>query len=325
MVALAELAPWAIAIICLGLAYIITVFVIALLGWLIDLLNLIPTVNIGTGFLHTVEQAVTNGFGTAFGWVDHQLGASIHYLARFMDWLWREIAGNAAALAMIASLSLPFAVAIAALRALLNHTVRHTTTQAARVEALQDRLHGIDRQLRTLEREYHGIDQVHVGKRLGQIEAEIGAIESQTIPAIQQAQNDAQSAIDNLYEWAKGKASLLGIGTFTTAIAAALGLSSLAGFLCNEFRNILGRGCSGLWGGLDNLLGWLVDLFFITELCEVIPLLETAYGDVAAPAVGALTAAINDTSCVKGNQAAQLTVAALSLPSEPSYPVTLAA
>lgn len=314
MLVLVDLSAWAIAIVALGIALCITVFVLALLGWLIDLLNKIPTVSIGTEFLHTVEQAVTSAFGTAFAWVDKELGASIHAMARLVEWVGSEIEHNAVALAEMVPVLGNIVAAIENIRALAHHSSRASTVQAAQVKTLEREYNGIEHQVKTLEREYHGIDQVAVRHRLRAIDKELHTLEAQTIPAIQQAESDAQSAINNLYDWAKGKASLLGIGTFATAVAAALGLSSLSGFLCNEFRNILGRGCSGLWSGIDNLLGLFIDLFVITDLCDVIPVLEQGYADVAAPAVAALTAAIDEMPCVNGNQAAPLAVASLSLP-----------
>lgn len=322
--ALVPLISLALLMVAFGIVFVVRKLTDALFGWLISALEAIPAIGGAlAGPFKTVEQAVANALGSAEHAIDGAMGASWHLLARYMDWLWREIRGHSTLLLQIASTLPLVGTAIAVIRSLVHHTTTTNTAQGARIKHLEREYHGIDRQLRTLEKQVRGIDETGVKAKLGSLDKELAALEAQTIPAIQQTEAQSQSAIDNLYEWIKGKASLLGVGTFATAVAAALGLSSLSGFLCNEFRNILGRGCSGLWSGLDNLLGWFVDLFFIVNLCDVIPLLETAYADVAAPAVGLLTEAIDAMPCVDGNQPAKLTVPQLYLVPDTGYTLNL--
>lgn len=288
--ALAPLVSLALLVVAFGIVWSIRKLLNALFGWLIAILSHIPQIGgYLEGALHTAEQAVSNALGAAEHAIDAAIGASWHLLARYVEWLWREIRGNAVLALEIATGIYPVVVAVRWVKSHVLHLDAAHVVSSARTRTLEHEYHGIDVRVRKLERELHGIDQVKVTARLGKIEAEIGTIEAQTIPSIQQAESDAASAINNLYDWVKGKAALLGVGTFVTAIAGAFGLSSLAGFLCNEFRNILGRGCSGLWSGLDNLLGWLVDLFIITEICDVLPLLDAAVSDIATPLVVALT------------------------------------
>lgn len=331
---LSEVAPAApalaglleIALLLFAFAFVWTIrrLIQALFGWLIDLLELIPVLG---GYLakplYAVEQAVANTLGKAEHAIDAAMGASWHLLARYLRWCWREMRSHAVLLLEIASGFYPIVVAIRAIKSLLHHTHATTTVTSAQVKTLQKEYRGIEAQLKKVERELRGIDDLGVGKRLGQIDKEIATIEAQTIPAIQQADLDAASAISNLYEWAKGKASLLGIGTFATAVAAAIGVESFRAIRCPSFLSSFGRRGCGLFNGLDDLLGLLVDLYVIENLCEVIPLLEEAYSTVAAPAISLLTAAIDEMPCVNGNQAPRLTVPRLHLPANPGLALSL--
>lgn len=314
----------ALLLLAFALVFVVRKFLEALFGWVADLASYIPGAGGAVeGWIRSAEQAVANALGTAEHGIDAAIGASWHMLARYTEWLWREIRGNAALLLDLALSISPIAKAIAAIRALVHHLHGTSQVQSAKVKTLEREFHGIDAKLERVQRQLRGIDDLGVGKRLGQVEQEIASIETQTIPAIQQADSDAASAISNLYEWAKGKAALLGVGTFSLAVAGALDALGLGGLRCPSFlRSLNNRGC-GLFNGLEDILGLFVDLFIITDLCEVIPLLETAYADVAAPAVAALTEAIDSMPCVTGHQPPALIVPRLHLPANPSLALSL--
>ena len=268
MAALADLALWALALVCLGIAAVIVVLLYALFSWLISLLNEIPKVNIGTDWLHSTEQAVLGALGGAFGKVNHLMGASLHLLARYADDLWREIAGHANLLLDIASHIPILGGAIEALRALLHHSVAVGTGTAARVRTLEREYHGIEAQIKSLERDFsRGIGH-DVLPRLKHLDREVAHIEGTTIPAIQEADKQASDAISNLYEWAKGKASLLGIGTFAAAVTGALALVGNGWLACKENPFSKSKNPCGLWANLARfmpLLGLLAVSFDFPE------------------------------------------------------------
>lgn len=247
-----------LALLLFAFAFVWTIrrLIQALFGWMEDAVSWLPWVGGEFASLfQKAEQAVANALGAAEREIDAAIGASWHLLARYTEWLWREIRGHGVLILQTLALFDPISRAILAIRALVHHLNRTSTSSSARVKTLEREYHGIEAKVRTLEKEYHGIDQVHVRKRLGAIEKELGRIEAQTIPAIQQAENDAQSAISNLYEWAKGKASLLGAGTFATAVAAVLSAVGLDWIACRSRNSVNGKSGCNLWNDLESLLG----------------------------------------------------------------------
>ena len=228
----------------------------ALFGWLISFLESIPAIGkyLASPF-HTVEQAVANALGTAENAIDAAIGASWHLLARYTEWLWMEIRGHAVLALEIVSGIYPLVAAYHWVKSVIDHLLSRDTVTKAQVKALEKEYQGIDKQIRELEKEYHGIDQLHVRHRLGRIETELGTIESQTIPAIQQSEQDAASAINNLYDWAKGKAALLGVGTFATAVTAVLSAVGLDWIACRGRNDVNGKSGCALWNDLESLLG----------------------------------------------------------------------
>lgn len=300
---LAEVAPAApalaglleIAVLLFAFAFVWTIrkLIAALFGWLIDLLELIPVLGdyLASPF-HAVEQAVANALGEAEHAIDHAIGASWHLLARYCEWMWREIRGHAVLLLEIASSFTPLAVAIRALRALVHHQHAAGTVTSARVKTLEREYVGIEHQVKALERELRGIDEVGVRRQLRQVERDIATIEAQTIPAIQAADEQAASAISNLYEWAKGKASLLGIGTFSLAVATALDALGLGGLRCNN-NPLKNKGCgSSVWGDLESLLLGAAVFGAAVNLGEIVQ----ASVAVEQDAAGAILALVNTDS-----------------------------
>lgn len=253
--ALPPLVAIALLIVAFGIVWTIRKLTQALFGWLIDAVSWLPIIGGDAAkLLRYPEQAVANVLGKAEHAIDGAIGASWHLLARYMDWVWRELRGHAVLLVELASGLYPLAVAIRWAKTHILHLNATSSVSSAKVKTLERELHGIDRELRTLQKEWRGIDATGVGKRLGRIEAEVGTIETQTIPVIQQAENDAQSAISNLYEWAKGKASLLGVGTFTTAVAAVLSAVGLDWLACRSRNNVNGKSGCALWDDIEGLL-----------------------------------------------------------------------
>lgn len=318
-----DLSVYAIAIVCLALAWLLSKIIIALLSWVAKALNTISLGLIGDGWIGDVSQAVANALGDAFGWVNAQLGASLHAAARFFEWLWHEIVAANHLIVQLAEGQVTFSHAVAALRGILHEVKAGSHVAQSRVKTLEHEYHGIDQRVGRVEHElYQGIGHdLRIG--LKQTEEKVAHLQDGVIPSIEQAEQDAASAISNLYDWVKGKASIIGVGTISVAVAAALDTLGLGNLRCPGFLNNLNRRGCGLWNGLEDLLGLFVDLFVIADLCEVIPLLETAYEDVAAPAVHLLTEAIDAMPCAAGHQPPPLTVPRLHLPANSSLALSL--
>lgn len=321
------LGPLVVIAVCLfAFAFVWTVrqLMQALFGWLISILESIPAIGgkLAAPF-KAAEQAVANSLGRAEASIDHTIGAAWHLLARYMDWLWREIRGHAVLLADITAGIVPLANAYHALRNLAHGLERRWHGIEAGVKTLTKQWHGIERRVHALERELaKGIGhdlRIHIKA----LDKELAHVENDVIPAIRAEERTAAAAIDNLYEWAKGKASLLGIGTFATAVATALGLEAWNLLRCSVFRNMWGRRGCGLWSDLESLLGLFVDTLLLTNICTILPWLETAVSDVADPIVVALTD-VGAGLCSGGiGPAPTLHVPALSLPANPGITLNL--
>jgi hypothetical protein len=324
--ALPELVPLAVLLLCFAFVWVARKFIAAMFKPIIDAINAahIPYVSAAiSSALHTVEQSIDSALGSVEHGIDSLIGSSWHALAHLNSWLWREFTSHTLIGALTAEIVSDLTHAYRYLHGRvsdLTHTHGHDT---ARIKRLEREYRGIEAHVKTLENDYSKGIGHDVLPRIKTLEHEAAHIQNVEIPAIRAADSDAADAISNLYDWIKGKATILGVGTFSLAVATALGALGLGNLTCPSFlRNLNRRGC-GMWNGVEDMLGLFVDLFVIADLCEVIPLLETAYEDVAAPAVGLLTSAIDAMPCVSGYQAPPLHLPQLYLPSNPSLALSL--
>jgi DNA-binding transcriptional MerR regulator len=218
-----------------------------------------------------MEQAISNALGSVEHGIDSLIGASWHRFAELTSWLWSEFKRHADLILTTASYVVGLGFSVEAIRTLVHDLSHHRVVQSAQVKTLERELHGIEEGVRDLQQEIgRGIGH-DLRIQVGQLETELGTITSTTIPAIQAAESDAASAISNLYDWAKGKAALLGVGTISAAVATALGVLGLGQLTCPGFLKNLGhRGC-GLWNDLESVLGLLADVLIIASICDVLP------------------------------------------------------
>lgn len=322
--AIPELVWFALLLFLFAVVYVCRKFIEAMFNPIIAAVGKIPLLGDAlAGALHSVEQSISNALGHVENGIDGLMGASWHRTAQLMSWLWREIKGHVNLLLQIASFIPILATVVAALRALVHHSVHVNTGTAARVKTLERELHGIEHKVKTIERDLSKGIGHDLRKHVKALDKELHYVEDTTIPAIQADVTTADSAISNLYEWAKGKASLLGVGTFAYAVGVALSALGLGAIRCPSLGNMFrSRGC-GLWNGLEDLLGLFIDAFLLTNVCELLPLLETAVSDVADPVVVALTD-IGAGLCSGGIGAPPtLQVPALSLPATPGVTLNL--
>ena len=313
--ALAPLSPFVAALFALGLAALLTVLTLAL----VNVLSKAPIIG---GWIATkataVEQTISHALGAAFAGIDAFIGGSIHTLARFMDHLWNTVIAIPHTMLKIAEALIPIAAAVAAVRQLAHLATAVVHTIAHRFVAIGRELGRFEHRLKTLERDIsRGIGD-DVLPRIKSLDRRLHGVIHRTIPAIRSDVATAEGEIGHLYDWVRGKASLVGVGTFAFAVSAALSLPSFNWFRCSNAAKTLGRGCSGLWGDLEGLLGLFADTILLTNICVLLPILETAVSDVADPLVIALTD-IGAGLCSGGiGPAPALTVPALSLPASPA-------
>lgn len=322
--ALPELVPLALLFFCFAFVWAARKLLVGIFQPIIDAVHLVPYLGSAlAGVLDAVVQALSNALGSVENGIDTLIGATWHTFAHFNRWLWREFTHHSFIAWLLAQEVSALKHAYSYVHGLVNDITHAHAHDKARIKRLEREYRGIEAQVKTLERDLsHGIGD-DVLPRIKTLEREAAHIENVELPAAIAAQRQADSAISDLYEWAKGKAALVGVGTFALAVGVALDTLGLGNLRCPAFlRNLNRRGCN-MWSGVEEMLGLFVDLFIVTDLCEVIPLLETAYEEVAAPAVGLLTRAIDAMPCVAGYQPPPLTVPALHLPSQPGLALSL--
>jgi len=274
---------------CLGLAAILTLLAYALFKGVIDLLNLIPKVNIGTAWLEGVKQAIWHALGVAFRGLDAALGWQIHNLARLTNWLWREFKSHALLIAAIATPLGLLLTAYHALKALVHHLTRNSTAHTKQLTRVEHRLHVLERRIEALQDQLAAGIGEDVLPRLKALEREAHTIRTKTIPAIQAADAQAEAAISDLWAWVHANVIPIGTTTFAGAVAVALSRLGLGGLRCPGFLNLLkNRGC-GLGGLLDALLGLAISALALENVCTLLPILETAFGGVVGPVTHLLT------------------------------------
>lgn len=322
--AIPELIWYALLFFVLAFAFTARKLTKALFGPLISLLQAIPAIGsrLAAPF-KAIESAITGACGSIEAGCDRLMGQSWHQTARLLDWTWKEIRRHAHTLAVAAPIIGTLVELYDALRANVHHVTSARSGDAARIKRLEKEYHGIEKELKKLEREFNGIDDTGIGKRLHNLDHRLDVIEGTTIPAIQAADTDAATAISNLWNWVHKNVAIPGTDVFTGAVAVALTALGLGGLRCNSLLSSLKRRGCGLWSGLEDLLGLFVDTLLLTNVCTILPFLETAVSEVADPIVVALTE-VGAGLCSGGIGAAPaLQTPALHLPANPSVSLNL--
>ena len=289
--------PYVDVILALALAYLSLKIVQALFGPMGGL----PVVGGAiTALEQTISRSLTHACGTIFRPVDAAVGKSLASVAGLIDRTAGFVRTVGRVLFGTAALAEALALAYAGIRSLAHE--------------LHGRFGGIEAGVKTLEREYNGIEhrvkalERDLTKGIGhdlrltvvQTEKEVAHIRHKALPAIRAADAEAAGEIGHLYDWIRGKADIIGAGTFIAAVTAVIGADLLKLFRCPTFLNkTLGRGC-GLWNGLEDLLSWFVDALILTDLCLIVPEAVRFFGLVEAPLTGLISQAAN-AICAVGN------------------------
>src|SRR6185437_16591235 len=126
----------------------------AIFGPIISVVGHIPGLGDAiSSALGSVENAISNALGSAEHEIDRGMGWSFHLMAKQATWLWEEVRGHAHLLENIAAALIPFGGTLERLIHAFRHVSQSTSAHASDIRHLNHRLHGIDRELRKLERE----------------------------------------------------------------------------------------------------------------------------------------------------------------------------
>lgn len=294
MVLAPELIYIALVLVALAMAWFAAKLIEALFGPLQRVVSFIPVIGGSLAYLiSTATQAVVNVLGKVESGCDHLVGGAWHATARIMDKTWNVIHGNAAAVAHIAQIVGNLISPIAALRALVHHFTGIVSALIHPLRTLEHTVHGIDRAIKTLEKDFsHGIGN-DVLPQLKHLRKEVHVLERSTATDIADAEAQAEAATADLWTWMTGVGSKPLKLTFAGAVAVALATLGLGGLRCNNLANSLrNRGC-GLWSGLEDLLGLFVDALILTDLCEILPETVKFFGFVEGALTGVISQAAN--------------------------------
>lgn len=129
------------------------------------------------------------------------------------------------------------------------------------------------------------------------------------------AEQTLTHGIDNIWNWARSHPWTVVTDASVAAVAVALSRLGLDWIKCDAAKSLFQkRGCS-LWSDLDKLLGLVAGAFVLTDICAIIPAMESAFSTIAAPAVELLTG-VAAGLCKGVKKSDPLTVPAPFLPAE---------
>lgn len=294
--ALPELVWFAVVLFCFAFVWTSRKLLTALFGGIASLVGHIPFVGGAVSdAVHSTNQAVANALGSVESGLDSLIGASFHRLAELNLWLWREFKRHAGLLNIVADEIRLLSFAYAHLHGLAHRALAFAESIPHRLHQVERKYYGIEHRVRTVERTIeHGIGH-DVLPRIKSLDHELSHLEEKVIPSIRAAERDAAAAISDLYAWARGKASLLGVGTFTLAVATALTALGLGWLRCSSNPFTKSKNPCGLWSVLEKVLG-LAGLLavgfnfqeFVDAASEVAGGIGTFVGDLEAPFVAPL-------------------------------------
>lgn len=245
------------------------------------------------GAVKSVAQAITAAAGALENGVDRLIGASWHLLSRFADVLWNQIASQAHLLAQIAEL--------------LGGQLAHVTGLSSLVHRLERAFHGIEHGIKTLTREWHGIDrrvskiEHEIARGIGHdlritvagLKTEVTDLEKNVIPGLRQGIKVAEGEVTTLENFIDAIPGTKYLDWAAGVVAAGLGLSLFNLFKCPTFLNkTLGRGC-GLWNGIEDIFSLFLDAVLFIDLCKIVPEATRLFSEFEAPLVDLISGAAN--------------------------------
>lgn len=145
----------------------------------------------------------------------------------------------------------------------LNQRVGNAEKQAAGIGAdVQPRINGA----------VQGIE-AGVNTRIGSLDKQLERALHDTIPAIRSREAALEHGATHIWEWIRRHPLSLATGAFAGAVAVALGRLGMAWPKCENWKRI-GKSVCGLPLGLiEGLLGDLIDILLIADVCQITKLM----------------------------------------------------
>lgn len=230
--------------------------------------------------VRSMAQAITNACGHLLSGIDKLIGAAWSHLSHYLNVMFSQFIAHSALIAHLAEIVAGSLYRVSGLRGLVHRLSRAVHVVLHRFTTMGREIYRLGKRVKHLEREIaQGIGD-DVLPRVKSLERELDRVETKTIPGIKRIADDAWHEADNLYEWAKGKASLIGVGTFATAVTAVLAAVGLDWIACRSRNNVNGKSGCALWNDLGALLGVAFIAAELASLDELIGVAQVVTEDV---------------------------------------------
>lgn len=248
------------------------------------------------GAVKSIARAVTNACGALMGGLEQLVGAGLHLLARYLDKYFEQFVVHAAVLAHLARIVGGAVFRVTGLHAIVHRLSRAVHVVLHRFVVVGRELYHLRHRVKRLEHDIaKGIGD-DVLPRIKSLDRELARVEQKVIPAIESDVAAVEHEVGSLRRWITDNIPIPGTRAFTAAIAATLALLGLGGLRCDSLRGALNRRGCGLWQGLEDLLGLLVDAVIVVDLCAMLPELELLFSAIEGPVVS-LIASAADAAC----------------------------
>ena len=259
-----------------------------------SILNGVPVVGgYLAGVVQSMARAISNAAGTLEGGIDHLIGGAWHALSRYIDKLFGQMVAHSAIVAHFAQVIGSGVYSVSGLRSLVR-SVSHVAHAAyAGIRTLEREWHGIEHRVRVIERDLaRGIgNDVRSGVR--GLERQLHGIERGVIPDLRAGIQAAEGEVTQLERFLKALPGTRYLDWAAGIVAAALGVGLLDFFRCPTFLSkTLGRGC-GFWNTLEDLLGLFADAILFADLCQLTAWINEIFGPIEGFIVGLISDAAN--------------------------------
>ena len=305
--ALPELAVLLGFAVAFGLVYSLDALVKGMGGFLGEIVGWVP----GVG--HVFESTVTAPFkwldselGKVANGLDYRMAVCIHRIAHVMVTAFEDTVHISKTLALLVEKTDPIYWAVKSILSSKVHaatvgdinTAWRTATHAEQVA--QDALRKADLALEkarahptaTIEKIVHGatatVPQVIVRPIPAGLEHDIASLRERT--------RAIEDSLENAFTQIKGLTGRVVSTVALTAVAASLLRLGLGWLKCNNVGKVGKALCGAPLHRIEELLGLLVDVFVITDICKVVELLDTAAAAILGP-IGGLAGTVGAALC----------------------------
>lgn len=289
---LAALTLIAATLVCIGIIVVLDHVARAVVGTFAKVLGYVPFIgHVLSSPVNDVVHWMGGEFAAAEAKLDGVLARFLHELGILYAWTMHEIR-DLSKLVYTLSVVMVGTAVTDALHALIRYVEGRVRAAELTIGRLLNRVGVIEHRIESTV--LHWIEP-----RLRAVEHDIGHVIEYDIAALRSRARAILDRLDNLWHRVRRLDALLGTAAFTAAVAVALTRLDLNWIRCRNWGK-LGRTMCGLPSALiDSLLADTLAVLAISDLCDITKALVAA-AEVAAPALDALVAGIDDLLACQG-------------------------